>query len=189
MMPPSLVVIGASMGGLEALEVILGGLPKDFPLPVVIVQHRGKDADDSLRALLQHRCALTVCEPEDKEELVSGRVYIAPADYHLLVEKGSLALSTEAPVNHARPSVDVLFDSAADAYGSQVVGVILTGRGQDGARGALRVKQRGGFVIVQDPATAEARAMPDCAMAATKVDNILPLPEIAAFLASLCQPH
>ena len=188
-MPPSLVVIGASMGGLEALEVILGGLPKDFLLPVVIVQHRGKGSDDSLRALLQHRCALTVCEPEDKEELVSGRVYIAPADYHLLVEKGSLALSTEAPVNHARPSVDLLFDSAADAYGSQVVGVILTGRGQDGARGALRVKQRGGFVIVQDPATAEARAMPDCAMAATKVNNILPLSEISAFLVSLCQTH
>ncbi len=112
-----IVVVGTSLGGLKALQALLAGLPKDFPLPVVIVQHRGKDSGDPLVALLQSATPLLVREAEDKQPMAPGVVYLAPADYHLLVEAGGFMLSTDAPVVFARPSVDVLFESAADAYG------------------------------------------------------------------------
>ena len=166
-----IVVIGTSLGGLEALRTLLAGLPSSFCVPVVIVQHRGKESEDTLTPLLQRRCPLVIEEAEDKQTIVPGYVYLAPRDYHLLVEPGRFALSSDAAVNQARPSIDVLFESAADAYGSAVIGVILTGANADGARGAARIKQRGGLVVVQDPATAEARAMPDAALAATTVDR------------------
>lgn len=174
------------MGGGHALQIFLKGLPKEFPVPVIIVQHRGKAADPVLSRVLQDDCALPVCEPEDKEPIVAGRVYIAPADYHLLVEPGSLALSTESPVHHARPSVDVLFESAAQAYGSSVVGVVLTGANEDGAQGAARIKARGGLVVVQDPTSAERPEMPAAAIKVAPVDQILPLPQIATFVVGLC---
>jgi two-component system chemotaxis response regulator CheB len=179
-----LVVIGTSLGGLHALETILRGLPREFPLPVVIVQHRSKETID-LAALLQRYSLLPVREVEDKEEIQPGWVYLAPADYHLLVEDGHFALSLEAPVWFARPSIDILFESVAEAYPDRVVGVILTGASQDGAGGLAKIKAAGGLAVVQLPATAESRIMPAAAIAATQVDHILPLAEIAPFLTKL----
>ena len=183
-----MVVIGASLGGLKTLKVLLSGLPARFPSPVAIVQHRSTESDELLPRLLQESCALPVSEPEDKEEAVPSHVYVAPADYHLLVEKGRFALSTEAPVNYSRPSVDVLFETAADSYGMAVVGVILTGANADGASGVRRVKRRGGLVVVQRPEDAESEVMPAAAIAAVHVDRVLPLMEIAPFLVKLCAP-
>jgi two-component system chemotaxis response regulator CheB len=182
----SVVVVGTSLGGLSAMRVLLAGLPREFRPPIVIVQHRGKTADDALLTLLRKETFLSVCEPNDKEPLESGRVYIAPADYHLLVERNNLALSTEAPVNHARPSIDILFESAAESHGRGVVGVVLTGANEDGATGAARIKERGGVMLVQDAASAEAPAMPAAAIATTNIDKIVPLAELAAVLSDLC---
>jgi two-component system, chemotaxis family, protein-glutamate methylesterase/glutaminase len=182
----SVVVVGTSLGGLSAMKVLLSGLPREFRPPIVIVQHRGKTADDALVELLRKQTPLPVSEPNDKELLEARHVYIAPADYHLLVEPKSLALSTEAPVNYARPSIDVLFESAAETHGSGVIGVVLTGANEDGATGAARIKQRGGVVLVQDVASAEATAMPAAVIAATSVDKVVPLAELPAVLSDLC---
>lgn len=181
-----IVVIGTSYGGLSALQILLPELAKDFPLPVIVVQHRGKGSDN-LCEFLQKHSALPLTEPNDKDALTPGRVYLAPRDYHLLVERGSFALSTEAPVGFARPSVNVLFESAADVYQEHVVGVILTGANADGARGMAKIKSYGGLCVVEDPADAESHGMPAAAIAATKVDAILPLREIAPYLNNLCQ--
>jgi two-component system chemotaxis response regulator CheB len=184
-----IVVVGASYGGLAALQVLLPELAPEFPLPVVIVQHRKKDADDGLCEYLRKRCPLPFIEPEDKEKVEPGHVYLAPRDYHLLIEKSIFALSTESPVAYARPSIDVLFESAADIYRERIVGVVLTGANRDGAKGLAKIKALGGLAVVQDPVSAESRAMPDAALAATTVDRILPLPEIAPFLNELCPPN
>lgn len=181
-----LVVVGTSLGGLRALEVLLAGLPKSFSLPVAIAQHRHKDSDETLRTFLQTQCVLPLEEVEDKEVIIPGRVYLAPADYHLLVEAGCFALSTESPVSYARPSIDVLFESAADAYGNKVIGVILTGASHDGSQGLLRIKYHGGLAIVQEPSTAESPTMPKAAIAAVAVDWILPLCDITPLLVNLC---
>jgi two-component system chemotaxis response regulator CheB len=180
---PRLVVIGTSLGGMRALQEVLGGLAFDFPLPVAVVQHRGPDTTPSQMApLLQLHCALPVAEAEDKQPFRGGHIYLAPSDYHLLVDAGKFALSTDARVQHARPSIDVLFESAADAYRETVLAVVLTGASADGAQGALRVKRRGGTVVAQDPSTAEAPTMPAAAIAAGAVDRVLPLEEIAPYL-------
>lgn len=183
----NIIVIGASLGGLHALNVVLSALPAAFKCPIVIVQHRKPDADEMLVALLQERCHLPVREAEDKDPLAPGRVYLAPSGYHLLVERGTLcvALSTEAPVNYARPSIDVLFESAARAYGARVVGVLLTGANEDGAAGMQAIKRAGGLTVAQDPADAEARTMPEAAIKIGAVDMILPLEEMGKFLAEL----
>jgi two-component system chemotaxis response regulator CheB len=178
----AVIVIGTSLGGLQALEVLLSRLPADFPLPVIIVQHRHPDSDERLVAHLQTHCPLPISDAEDKEPVLARRVYLAPADYHLLVEQESFALSLEAPVNFARPSIDVLFESAADAYREKVIGVVLTGASRDGADGAARIKARGGLIVVQDPATAEGRMMPEAVIAMVEPDRILLLEEIAEFL-------
>jgi two-component system, chemotaxis family, protein-glutamate methylesterase/glutaminase len=180
-----IVVIGASLGGLSALKVLLAGLPEGFSLPVAIVQHRVSDSNGLLPLALQSHCALRVGEPEDKEEIAPARVYLAPPDYHLLVERGQFSLSTEGRVCHARPSIDVLFETAAGAYGAGSVGVILTGRGRDGAGGAARIKAAGGLVVVQEPETAECRSLPDAALASCAPVHILSLSQIAPFLAAL----
>jgi two-component system chemotaxis response regulator CheB len=182
-----LVVVGASFGGFDALKVMLAGLPASFPLPLAIVQHQGSPGT-GMAGLLQRYASLVVVDAEDKDELRPGVVYLAPPGYHLLAEHGSLALSVDPPVVHARPSVDVLFESAADAYGPAAIGVILTGTGHDGAAGLARIKARGGLAIVQDPMTAARSAMPEAALASTAVDWILPLERIAARLIELCQP-
>jgi two-component system chemotaxis response regulator CheB len=180
-----LIVVGASQGGLSALKTILGSLPLKFALPLVVVQHRSSDSNETLHELLSEVCPLPVFEVEDKDEILAGRVYLAPPGYHLLVEDSHFALSTDTPVCYARPSIDVLFQSAAEAYNECVVGVILTGANQDGAEGVVAVKEHGGLVLVQDPKTAEAREMPEAAIAATKADMVLPLEEIGPFLAGL----
>jgi two-component system chemotaxis response regulator CheB len=182
-----IVVVGASAGGAQSLAALLSGLPRGFPLPVVAVLHRGPDSTDTLTESLQRSSVLRVTEAQDKEPLVPGTVYLAPPDYHLLVEKDNLALSTEGPVHWSRPSIDVLFESAADTWAEQTIGVILTGANADGAQGLARIKRRGGLAVVQDPSEAQCRAMPDAAIAAAKVDRILPLAEIARLLPGLCR--
>jgi two-component system chemotaxis response regulator CheB len=182
-----LIVIGASWGGLHALEKLLGGLPQGFQTPVAIAQHRAVDSDSgALSALLGHHSGReALVEPGDKDPIEPGRVYIAPPDYHLLVEPRSFALSTEGAVQHSRPSIDVLFESAADAYGDRLVAVILTGANDDGAYGIRRVRRRGGLTIAQDPATAERPEMPAAAIATGDVQHVLPLEEIAPMLVSV----
>ncbi len=179
------VVIGGSAGGMQALSVILPALPADFALPVAIVIHVQEGSSGYLATYLNDRCSLLVKEPFDKEPLTSGTIYIAPAGYHLLIDSEKtriLALSVDAPVYFARPSIDVLFESAADTYGNELIGVVLTGANSDGSRGLKRIKERGGLTIVQDPATAESPFMPQAAIDTTAVDHILLLAEIGPFL-------
>ncbi|HEX8141225.1 MAG TPA: chemotaxis protein CheB [Pyrinomonadaceae bacterium] len=183
-----IVVIGASYGGLSALQALLPELAPDFPLPVVIVQHRKKDGDDGLCEFLRKRSRLPLVEPNDKEKVEPGYIYLAPRDYHLLIEKSIFALSTESPVAFARPSIDVLFESAAEVYHERAVGVILTGANRDGAQGLAKIKSFGGLTLVQEPQSAESPTMPEAAISTTPVDRILPLPEIAPFLNELCHP-
>ena len=185
----TLVAMGASWGGLLAVETVLGALPAEFAAPVVIAQHRQSDSNDNMLVrLLDARCALTVCEAEDKQGLDPGCVLVAPPDYHLLVDAGAVALSVDAPLNFSRPSIDILFSSAADAYGDRVAGVVLTGANADGARGLAQIAERGGTAIVQDPEEAERREMPDAALGATPEARVLALEQIGPQLASLVAP-
>jgi two-component system chemotaxis response regulator CheB len=182
-----LVAIGCSMGGMHALQTIFETLPRDFPVPITVVQHRYRTSNEGLPAFLRRHSKLNVVDSIDKQWIEPGNVYLAPANYHLLVERGELSLSVDELVAYSRPSIDVLFESAADAYGPAVIGVVLTGANADGARGAMRIKKRGGFVIVQDPETAESPTMPQAALDATRVDRILPLERIGPFLVELCR--
>ena len=180
------MAVGTSLGGFNALKTLLGGLSKDFPLPVAVVQHRSYEESEVFAPLLASHMQLPVIEVEDKQEIREGHIYVCPSNYHLLVDRGHFALSTDAPVAYARPSIDVLFESAADVYGRGVVGVLLTGMNRDGAAGLKRIKECGGFTIVQDPETAEGQMMPRAAIESLQVDRILPLNEIAPFLVELC---
>ena len=179
------VVVGTSWGGLAALRTLVSGLPASFQMGVVLVQHRHKDSDNMLRFLLQERSALEVCEAEDKMPLETGRVYIAPPDYHTLVEPGHLSLSTEAPVRYSRPSIDVTFLSAADSYGHRAVGIVLTGANADGSEGLRRLSDRGGMALIQDPKTAESTLMPSSAVRAVPRAKVMPLPAMIDFLVQL----
>jgi len=179
-----IVVIGASTGGLKALQTLLSALTSEFPLPIAIAQHRGADSESLIR-FLGGSSRLPVKEPEDKEPIEAGNVYLAPRDYHLLIDDGSFALSTESPVAYARPSIDVLFESASDQYQDRVIGVILTGANRDGARGLQKIKAAGGLAIVESPDSAKCREMPDAAIAITAVDWVLPLEEIGRRLDEL----
>jgi two-component system chemotaxis response regulator CheB len=182
-----LIVIGTSWGGLDALSRLLAGLRDELHQPIVIVQHRAPDSNDLLLAeLLGTHTRRVVTDPDDKTPLQQDHVYLAPPDYHVLVEDGHLALSTDEPVRFARPSIDVLFESAADAYRDRAVGVVLTGAGDDGAAGLAAIKARGGVAIVEDPATATKDAMPRAAIEAASADAVLPIEEIPAFLYGLC---
>jgi two-component system chemotaxis response regulator CheB len=181
-----LVVIGASWGGLHAVSALLEGLGETCPAAIVIGQHRGPEGGERLAGILQRRTSLRVRDAEDKDDLVPGTVYLAPTDYHTLIEAGgTIALSTEEEVRYARPSIDVLFRSAAEAYHERCVGVVLTGANADGAEGLRQIKELGGVAIVQDPSTAERREMPVAAIAATEADVVLPLEEIGLFLRGL----
>jgi two-component system chemotaxis response regulator CheB len=181
-----LICVGASWGGLHAVSQLLIDLPAEVGQPIVLAQHRYADSLSALPGLLGHQTDRRVVDVDDKMPLEPNHVYIAPPDYHLLVERGSLALSVDARVHHARPSIDVLFESAASVYGAGVIGVILTGANQDGAAGLARIKELGGVAIVQDPAGAERRTMPDAALDATVADAVLPLHEIGKFIYGLC---
>jgi two-component system chemotaxis response regulator CheB len=180
-----IIVVGTSWGGLSALNQLIGGLPSDFRIPVVAVQHRHRGSGQLLAALLQDRTTLNVCEVEDKTPISAGTVYIAPADYHLLIEPGFFSLSMDAPVRYSRPSIDVTFVSAADTYGVRSVGVVLTGANSDGARGLKRIVDRGGLAFVQSPATAESATMPAAALRCVPNARELAIPEIAQALAGL----
>lgn len=180
-----LVVVGTSWGGLAALRTLVAGLPDSFQMAVTLVQHRHKDSDHLLRTLLQDHSTLEVCEVEDKMPLEHGHIYVAPPNYHTLVEPGHFSLSTEAPVRYSRPSIDVTFASAADSYAHRTVGIVLTGANADGADGLRRISDRGGLAIVQDPDAAESPTMPAAAQKAVPRARVMSLEGIAAFLASL----
>lgn len=186
-MGTGMVVIGTSLGGISALKVLLGGLTATFPAVVAVVQHRHKDSHTRLDEYLQPYSPMPIHEVIDKDEFRPGHVYLAPPDYHLLINAGYFSLSTDEPVCFARPSIDVLFESAADTYAALTTGVILTGANHDGAYGLAKIKACGGTSVVQDPATAESCVMPKAAIAATsQVDAILPLSHIASYLVACC---
>jgi two-component system chemotaxis response regulator CheB len=180
---PTLAVVGASWGGLHAVGALIGELDDHCRLAIAIAQHRASDspADAYVRAL-QVRCRLPVLEAEDKLPIEPGTVYVAPADYHLLVDDGRFALTLEGPVRFSRPSIDVLFESAAQACGDRVVAIVLTGANDDGCRGARAIKAAGGRVYVQDPATAERPEMPGSVIDAGVVDGVFSVQELAALL-------
>ncbi|MBF0117548.1 MAG: chemotaxis protein CheB [Desulfobacterales bacterium] len=180
------IVIGVSAGGLNALKTILPTLPHDFKIPVIIVQHEHASSDDFLAHYLNDRCMLTVIQADEKIKISSGNVYLAPPNYHLLVEDDkTFSLSIDEHVNYARPSIDVLFETASEAYGNKLIGIILTGANSDGSIGLKEIKKRGGLTIVQEPSKAEVATMPSAAISATQVDYILPLEEIGPFLCKL----
>ncbi len=184
------VVIGASWGGLRALERVLGNLPADFPTPIVIAQHRDVDAEEDLLAhLLNRYTGLCIEDADDKRALEPGTVLLSPPGYHVLIADGSIDLSVDAPVQFARPSIDVLFESAAHEHGRRVLGVLLTGANADGAAGLTEIARRGGTTIVQDPADAERPEMPRAALEAMQPDHVVPLAEVGPLLDRLCRPE
>ena len=181
-----LVCIGASWGGLTALGRVLADLPAELDIPIAIAQHRHPDSQEgTLAELLQAQTNRVVFDVEDKMAIEPRHVYVAPPNYHLLVERGSFALSVDERIRFARPSIDVLFETAADAYGAGVIGIILTGANDDGAHGLTRIKAAGGVALIQDPLGATRRTMPDAAIAATAADAILPLEDIGNFIYGL----
>jgi two-component system, chemotaxis family, protein-glutamate methylesterase/glutaminase len=180
-----IVALGMSWGGLHALRAIVSRLPETFPLPVIVVQHRHKDSDNLLRDLVQDCAKIPVTDIEDKQPIGGANIYIAPPDYHTLIEGGHFSLSTEAPVKFSRPSIDVTFMSVADGYGAGSVGVVLTGANDDGAAGLRRIVGRGGYAIIQDPATAESATMPRAALKAVPEAHVLALPDIGPHLTQL----
>ncbi len=180
------VVIGTSAGGLYALKKLIPALPADFPCPVLVVQHMSPHSDNYMARMLDELSPMKIKEADEKELIVPGTVYIAPPDYHLLVESDyTLSLSMEEKVNYSRPSIDVLFETAADVYGSHLLGIVLTGANADGANGLLAVKKKGGYTIVQHPDDAESPAMPRAAINRAKPEKILTLEEIITFLATM----
>jgi len=181
----SILVVGTSWGGLNALRELVGALPADFRLPTVLVQHRHRQSDHLLGMFLQERTRLEVVEVEDKMPIQSGMLFVAPADYHLLIDRGFFTLSTDPPVRYSRPSIDVTFYSAADAYGAATVGVVLTGANSDGSRGLRRIFDRGGLALVQDPVTAESPTMPSAAVRCVPGARVQTIAQIAATVAGL----
>ena len=181
-------MIGSSAGGLNALKVLFHGLDYRFNIPLIIVQHISPDSENYLIHILNNIMKLQVKEADEKEQPMPGMAYLAPPNYHLLLEPDrTFTLTIDERVNYARPSIDVLFETAAEAYKEKLVGVILTGANNDGSKGLKKIKEFGGLAIVQDPDTAEVDSMPRSAMQATTVDHIIPLEEIAPFLNSLLE--
>jgi len=182
------IVIGSSAGGLNALKTLIGGLKLPFKLPVIIVQHISPDAENYLIHILNDLKMLTVKEADEKEKPVKGMAYVAPPNYHLLVEADhTFTLTVDERVNYARPSIDVLFETAAEAFRDTLIGIILTGANNDGSKGLKKIRELGGLTIVEDPETAEVNSMPRAALLSTPVDHVLSLEEIAPFLNSLVE--
>jgi two-component system, chemotaxis family, protein-glutamate methylesterase/glutaminase len=180
------VVIGSSAGGLQALTAILELLPAKYPLPIIIVQHRSRDKKDLLEDVLQHRCKINIKQADEKEKIENGFVYIAPPDYHLLIENDfTFSLSFDEQVRYSRPSIDVLFESAADVYGSTLIGIILTGANNDGSAGISAIKKCNGLTIAQNPQEAAFPVMPLAAIETKTVTYIWTLSEIQKFLLNL----
>ncbi len=180
------IVMGLSAGGLDVLETVFPQLPDVLSIPIMIVQHRGKSQDNYICRHLARFCSCDVKEAEDKMPVKPGSIYIAPSDYHMMVEMDqTLSLSVDPPVNFSRPSVDVLFETAAEVYKERLVGVVMTGANDDGSMGLKKIKQFGGLLVVQDPKTATAPQMPLATIDAADVDHILTVEDIGKFLASL----
>jgi len=180
------IVIGASAGGVEALGLILPSLPAKFRPSLLIVLHLPRERPSLLVEIYEKRCALPIREADDKEPIEPGTVYFAPPDYHMLVERNrQIALSTDEPVHFSRPSVDVLFESAADVYGSRLLGVILTGANEDGAAGLHAIHRAGGVTVVQQSDSAKVPLMVVSALQRNPADFVLSLPEIATLLEGL----
>lgn len=180
------IVMGASAGAVEALSAILPSLDLGFRLPVIIVVHLPADRRSAMADLFRAKCALDVREAEDKEPIAAGTIYFAPSDYHLLVEADRvLALSCDAPVLFSRPSIDVLFESAAEAFGRSLTGIVLSGANGDGAQGLKAIIDAGGNGIVQTPSTAFASAMPKAALEASPSAQAMTLEAIAEYLAEI----
>jgi two-component system chemotaxis response regulator CheB len=171
----TLIGIGASLGGLNACRRLLWALPRTFPAPILLAQHRLAESEPLLAGLLSREGGLTVIEPDDKAAILPGTVYVAPSNYHMLVEHGgrSIALSTDGAVRFARPSIDVLFDSLAYSVGREAIAIVLTGASDDGARGAEAIKRVGGRVLVQTPESAESSVAPNASLARFKPDAVL----------------
>ena len=177
------IVIGTSAGGYNALSEILSGLPEGYPLPIIIVQHRAKDSDDFFEELLQRRCRIAVKQADEKEKIKGGTIYTAPPDYHLLIESDrTFGLSSDPLVRFSRPSIDVLFESAASVYRDRLVGIILTGSNADGAEGIAEINHYGGLTVAQDPAEAQYTLMPQAAIDTGKVEEVWRLARIREFL-------
>ena len=177
------IVIGISAGAVEALLQLLPTLPENYPLPIVIVVHLPPDKDSVLPELFQPKCDMQVREVEDKELLTPGTIYFAPPNYHVLVEQNkTLSLSNEDPVLYSRPSIDILFETAADAYGPALLGILLTGANEDGARGLAMIENAGGTVLVQSPAEASCATMPQAGLDRCKTAKALCLSELAVTL-------
>ena len=181
------IAIGASWGGLHAVGTLLEGIPAELDQAIVVAQHRSAESSRGvLESLLQRHIGRPVSEPGDKDPIEPCNVYVAPADYHLLVDDGRFALSVDARVQFARPSIDVLFESVAIAYRDRAIGIVLTGANVDGAAGLAAIKRSGGVALVQDPRTAEKTSMPEAALAAADADAVLPLEDMGPFLYGLC---
>lgn len=180
------IVIGVSSGGMAALKYIFSALPAGFSLAIIVVQHVSARSDNQWITLLNDISSLNIKEADEKENIEPGNVYIAPSNYHLLIEKDkSFSLTIDERVNFARPSIDVLFETAAEAYRNKLIGIILTGSNNDGSRGIKRIKEYGGLAIIQDPETAESSYMPSSAMTTIQPDHILPLENIVALLTKI----
>lgn len=180
------VVIGASAGGVEALTLLLPALPATFRPALFIVLHLPRERPSLLVEIFARRCARPVREADDKEPVEPGTVYFAPPDYHMLLEKNrQIALSADEPVHFSRPSIDVLFESAAEVYGERLLGIILTGGNQDGAVGLHAIHQAGGVTVVQQPDNAKVPLMVVSALKRSPADFVLSLPEIAQLLGAL----
>ncbi|GAA0368067.1 chemotaxis protein CheB [Bowmanella denitrificans] len=181
-----LLVVGSSLGGMTALVQLLGRLPEDFFLPVVAVQHLAPSTESQLAEILNRHIALQVKEAEEKESISASTVYLAPPNYHLLVETDlTFTLTLDELVNYARPAIDVLFETAAEACGPAVIGIVMTGANSDGAKGLSHIKQKGGWTMVQEPSTAQSKAMPDAAVKTAKPDLVLPIDAITDWLLAL----
>jgi two-component system chemotaxis response regulator CheB len=177
------IVIGVSSGGMSAMKIMFSLLPKDFSTPIIIVQHISAHSDNQWIKLLNEKSNLYLKEADEKEKIENRKVYIAPANYHLMIEMDkTFSLTIDERVNFARPSIDVLFESAAEAYKNKLIGVILTGSNADGTAGLKKIKEYGGLTIAQDPKTAESAYMPASAIAAVQMDYILSLEEIMKLL-------
>lgn len=182
------IVIGTSAGGIQTLQKIFLQLPEDFPVPIIVVQHLGASHSEFLIEVFQSRTKLRVKQADEKEKIKPGTIYFAPPDYHLMIEKNkTFSLSDEEKHNYARPSIDVLFETAADSFASSLVGVILTGANSDGAQGLKVIREKGGITIVQDPKSAEVATMPLAAMAAEPADYVVPANALAALLTKIAQ--
>ncbi len=182
------VVIGASAGGIDALMTLLPALGANVGAPIFIVLHLPRDRPSLLPDIFAPRCPLPVCEAQDKEPVRPGTVYFAPPDYHLLIDAGPrLALSSDELVNYSRPSIDVLFESAADVYGAGLLGIILSGANEDGAAGLAAVHNAGGMTIVQQPRSAQVKSMVLSALNRNPASHVLELEGISALLATLNQ--